>query len=58
MVDGKSMLGVFSLPQFDNVELCVDEKEKDMVYKELEEMKLLRLNVLMFNRHQFNGNVN
>ena len=42
MVDGKSMLGVFSLPQFDNVELCVDEKEKDMVYKELEEMKLLR----------------
>ena len=29
VVDGKSMLGVFSLPQFDNVELCVDEKEKD-----------------------------
>lgn len=42
VVDGKSMLGVFSLPQFDNVELCVDEKEKDRVYKELEEMKLLR----------------
>ena len=41
-VDGKSMLGVFSLPQFDNVEICVDEKEKDRVYKELEEMKLLR----------------
>ena len=30
VVDGKSMLGVFSLPQFDNVELCGDEKERDM----------------------------
>ena len=28
LVDAKSMLGVFSLPQFDNVELCVDESEK------------------------------
>ena len=42
LVSGRYVLGVFSLPQFDNVELCVDEKEKDMVYKELEEMKLLR----------------
>lgn len=28
VVDGKSMLGVFSLPQFDNVEICVDEKKR------------------------------
>lgn len=42
VVDAKSMLGVFSLPQFDNVEMCVDEKDKDEVYKKLEQMKLLK----------------
>ncbi len=43
LVDAKSMLGVFSLPQFDNVEMCVDESEKDKVYEKLEQMNLLRL---------------
>ena len=43
LVDAKSMLGVFSLPQFDNVEMCVDDTEKDKVYEKLEQMNLLRL---------------
>ena len=34
LVDAKSMLGVFSLPQF--------ESEKDKVYEKLEQMNLLR----------------
>ena len=42
LVDAKSMLGVFSLPQFDNVEMCVDDSEKDKVYEKLEQMNLLR----------------
>ena len=42
LVDAKSMLGVFSLPQFDNVEMCVDDTEKDKVYEKLEQMNLLR----------------
>ena len=33
---------VFSLPQFDNVEMCVDDTEKDKVYEKLEQMNLLR----------------
>ena len=42
VVDAKSMLGVFSLPQFDNVEMSVDESEKKEVYHKLEKMNLLR----------------
>lgn len=42
LVDAKSMLGVFSLPQFDNVEMCVDDTDKDKVYEKLEQMNLLR----------------
>ena len=42
LVDAKSMLGVFSLPQFDQVEMCVDDSEKDKVYEKLKQMNLLR----------------
>ena len=42
LVDAKSMLGVFSLPQFDKVEICVDDSEKDKVYEKLKQMNLLR----------------
>ena len=42
VVDAKSMLGVFSLPQLDNVEMSVDESEKREVYHKLEKMNLLR----------------
>ena len=42
LVDAKSMLGVFSLPQFDHVEMCVDYSEKDKVYEKLKQMNLLR----------------
>ena len=42
LVDAKSMLGVFSLPQFDQVEMCVDDSEKDKVYETLKQMNLLR----------------
>lgn len=43
VVDAKSMLGVFSLPQFDCVEMCVDESEKDEVYEKLKQINLLRI---------------
>ena len=39
---GRYVVDAFSLPQFDNVEMCVDEKDKDEVYKKLEQMKLLK----------------
>ncbi len=42
VVDAKSMLGVFSLPQFDNVEMSVDDSEQREVYHKLEKMNLLR----------------
>ena len=42
VVDAKSMLGVFSLPKFDNVEMSVDKSEKKEVYHKLEKMNLLR----------------
>ena len=42
IVDAKSMLGVFSLPQLGNVAMCVDESEKDKVYEKLKLKNLLR----------------
>ena len=42
VVDAKSMLGVFSLPQFDNVEMLVDENQADDIRCKLEEFKLIK----------------
>ena len=42
IVDAKSMLGVFSLPQFDNVEMLVDESQADDIRCKLEEFKLIK----------------
>ena len=42
IVDGKSMLGVFSLPTFDNVELGVDEEDEEKIRKTLEGLNLIR----------------
>lgn len=42
LVDAKSILGVFSLPVFDEVELQVDEKEEAALRERLEQENLLR----------------
>lgn len=42
IVDAKSMLGVFSLPTFDEVELRVDENEESILKEKLEQNKLIR----------------
>lgn len=42
IVDGKSMLGVFSLPTFDNVELGVDEDDEEKIRETLESLNLIR----------------
>ncbi len=42
VVDAKSMLGVFSLPTFDNVELCVEDDEEQKVREKLEGLNLIR----------------
>ena len=42
VVDAKSMLGVSSLPQFDNVEMLVDESQADDIRCKLEEFKLIK----------------
>ena len=42
VVNAKSMLGVFSLPQFDNVEMLVDESQADDIRCKLEEFKLIK----------------
>lgn len=42
LVDAKSILGVFSLPVFDEVELQVDEKEEAALRERLEQGNLLR----------------
>lgn len=42
VVNAKSMLGVFSLPQFDNVEMLVDENQADDIRCKLEEFKLIK----------------
>ena len=42
VVDAKSMLGVFSLPTFDNVELGVDEEDEKKIRETLESLNLIR----------------
>ena len=42
IVDAKSMLGVFSLPTFDNVELGVRDNEERKLREKLESLKLIR----------------
>ena len=42
IVDAKSMLGVFSLPTFDNVELGVEEEEEQEIREKLESLNLIR----------------
>ena len=42
IVDAKSMLGVFSLPTFHNVELGVEEEEEQEIREKLESLNLIR----------------
>ena len=42
IVDAKSMLGVFSLPQFDNVELVLHSEEVENVKTQLSKFNLLK----------------
>ena len=42
IVDAKSMLGVFSLPVFDNVELGVAEDEEQELREKLRALNLIR----------------
>ena len=42
IVDAKSMLVVFSLPTFDNVELGVTDNEERKLREKLESLKLIR----------------
>ena len=42
IVDAKLMLGVFSLPTFDDVELGVEEEDEEKLRKTLESLKLIR----------------
>lgn len=42
IVDAKSMLGVFSLPVFDNVELGVEEDEEQELREKLRPLNLIR----------------
>ena len=42
IVDTKSMLGVFSLPTFDEVELGVENDEEEKLRKTLEGLNLIR----------------
>lgn len=42
IVDAKSMLGVFSLPSFDGVELGVEESDEEKLRKTLESLRLIR----------------
>ena len=42
IVDAKSMLGVFSLPVFDNVELGVEEDEEQELRERLRTLNLIR----------------
>ena len=41
-MDAKSMLGVFSLPVFDNVELGVEEDEEQELREKLRTLNLIR----------------
>ena len=42
VVDAKSMLGVFSLPTFEQVEIGVGEEESEFVREKLESLNLIR----------------
>ena len=42
IVDAKSMLGVFSLPTFDDVELGVEEEDEEKLRETLESLNLIR----------------
>ena len=42
IVIAKSMLGVFSLPTFDNVELSVEDDEEQELREKLESLNLIR----------------
>ena len=42
IVDGKSMLGVFSLPTFEQVEIGVGEEEAEFAREKLESLNLIR----------------
>lgn len=42
VVDAKSMLGVFSLPTFDQVELSVENDEEQKLREKLESFQLIR----------------
>ena len=42
IVDAKSMLGVFSLPTFDSVELGVEEEDEEKLRETLESLNLIR----------------
>nr|WP_288642079.1 HPr family phosphocarrier protein [uncultured Anaerobutyricum sp.] len=42
IVNAKSMLGVFSLPTFDNVELSVEDDEEQELREKLESLNLIR----------------
>ena len=42
VVNAKSMLGVFSLPRFDQVDLNVDESDFETIKKQLQKYNLIR----------------
>ena len=42
IVDAKSMLGVFSLPTFDNVEIGAEEEDVKELREKLENLNLIR----------------
>ena len=42
IVDAKSMLGVFSLPTFDNVEIGAEEEDAKELREKLENLNLIR----------------
>ena len=42
IVNAKTMLGVFSLPTFDNVEISVDDDEEQELREKLESLNLIR----------------
>lgn len=42
VVNAKSMLGVFSLPRFDQVDINVDESDFETIKKQLQKYDLIR----------------
>lgn len=42
VVNAKSMLGVFSLPRFDQVDLNVDESDFEIIKEQLQKYNLIR----------------